>query len=54
MCLTNCAQDIKQMASELADNVSFAAIKDSAHWVPEENPRDLIEEVAKFVAGIVA
>lgn len=40
------------MASELAENVSFAAVPNSSHWVPEENPKDLIEEVQKFVTRL--
>lgn len=30
-------------------NVEFVPIPESGHWVPEENPDDLLREVTKFL-----
>lgn len=47
------SQYSEQMASELADNVTFAAIKNSSHWVPEESPDDLVSQVLGFLGKSV-
>ena len=38
----------KAMLAEVAKNVTVIGIPDCGHWIAEENPRALFEEILKF------
>jgi pimeloyl-ACP methyl ester carboxylesterase len=38
----------KAMLAEVAKDVTVVAIPESGHWIAEENPRALLEELTKF------
>ncbi|CEH15599.1 Soluble epoxide hydrolase [Ceraceosorus bombacis] len=40
---------IQSMAEELSNDVTYKPISDSMHWVPEENPKELITTVVDFL-----
>ena len=40
---------VEQMMKEVAENVAGLRIPRTAHWIPEENPSVLIQELLKFL-----
>lgn len=42
---------MEQMAREVAEDVTGVRIANTAHWIPEENPAELLDALLAFVSG---
>jgi pimeloyl-ACP methyl ester carboxylesterase len=47
--ISNSGPLLEEMMHEVADDVTSLQIARAAHWVPEENPRELADGVLKFL-----
>jgi pimeloyl-ACP methyl ester carboxylesterase len=39
--------------SELAEDVSFEAIKGSGHWMPEEAPESFVDVISRWLVRVL-